>query len=173
MSWEIQHVETRLRGLEANDDIADTLANLINYSSGTLNETAVSYRNKFYNSYKAYAEYYYRIGDFDRSVQMANLAFRFHVAEDSLLDTGYNSLLRITTEKEQIPVMKILLTKNKYKEQIIKRLYPMLLSLNKKKKLSIESMSSLILRKESGSSCRRIEKSKNRKSKNLSTIFKY
>ena len=143
LSWEIQHVETRLRGLEANDDIADTLANLINYSSGTLNETAISYRNKFYNSYKTYAEYYYRIGDFDRSVQMANLAFRFHVADDSLLDTAYNSLLRITTEKEQIPVMKILLSKNKYKEQTIKRLYPMLLSLNKKEE-ALDKINELI-----------------------------
>ena len=136
-------METRLRGLEANDDIADTLANLINYSSGTLNETAISYRNKFYNSYKTYAEYYYRIGDFDRSVQMANLAFRFHVADDSLLDTAYNSLLRITTEKEQIPVMKILLSKNKYKEQTIKRLYPMLLSLNKKEE-ALDKINELI-----------------------------
>ncbi len=132
LSWEIQHVETRLSGVESNDDIADILSNLISYSSGTLNETTLIYRNKFYHSYKAYAEYYYRAGDYDRSVQMANLAFRFSVVEDNLLDTAYNSLLHITTEKEQIPVMKILLTKNKYKEQIIKRLYPMLLTLNKK-----------------------------------------
>lgn len=132
LGWEVQHIETRLKGLETNEDIAYTIANLISYSNGSLYETALLYRNRFYNSYKTYSEYYYKIGDYDRAVQMASLAFKFHVQEDSLLDTAYNSLLRITTEKDQIPVMKILLSKNKYKEQIIKRLYPMLLTLNKR-----------------------------------------
>jgi predicted Zn-dependent protease len=65
------------------------------------------------------------------------------VVEDNLLDTAYNALLRITTEKDQIPVMRILLTKNKYKEQIIKRLYPMLLTLNKKEE-ALERINELI-----------------------------
>lgn len=142
-SWEIQHIETRLSGLEKNEEIADTLSNLISYSNGTLNEAAQKYRYKFYLSYKAYAEYYYKIGDYDRSVQMASLAFKFQVIEDNLLDTAYNALLRITTEKDQIPVMRILLTKNKYKEQIIKRLYPMLLTLNKKEE-ALERINELI-----------------------------
>ena len=87
--------------------------------------------------------YYYKIGDYDRAVQMSNLAFKFHVEEDSLLDTAYNSLLRITTERDQISVMKILLTKNKYKEQIIKRLYPMLLTLNKREE-ALEKINELV-----------------------------
>lgn len=143
LGWEIQHIETRLKGLETNEDIAYTISNLLSYSNGSLNETALLYRNRFYNSYKTYAEYYYKIGDYDRAVQMSNLAFKFHVEEDSLLDTAYNSLLRITTERDQISVMKILLTKNKYKEQIIKRLYPMLLTLNKREE-ALEKINELV-----------------------------
>ena len=142
-SWEMQHIEGRIRNLEQNEDIADILNNTISYSNGTLKEYSVSYRNKFYNSYKSYSEFYFKIGDYDRAVQMAGLAFRFDVKEDSLLDTAYHSLLRITTEKEQIPVMRILLTKNRYKENIIKRLYPMLLTL-KRKEEALEKISELI-----------------------------
>nr|MBP9886784.1 hypothetical protein [Leptospiraceae bacterium] len=40
-------------------------------------------------------------------------------------------------------VMKILLTKNKYKEQIIKRLYPMLLTLNKREE-ALEKINELV-----------------------------
>lgn len=142
-SWEVQHIETRIRNLETNEEIADILINLQNYSAGSLRDTTILYRNKFYNSYKAYSEYYYKAGDYDRAVQMAGLAFRFDVKDDSLLETAYNSILRITTEKEQIPVMRILLTKNRYKEQIIKRLYPMLLTM-KKKDEALEKISELI-----------------------------
>lgn len=142
-SWEVQHIESRLKGLDTNDDIAAILYNLLSYSSGSLHETTLEYRNKFYNSYKTYSQYYFRINDYDRAIQMADLAFKFHIQDDNLLDVAYNSLLRITTEKEQIPVMKILLSKNKYKEQIIKRLYPLLLTLNKKEE-ALERINDLI-----------------------------
>jgi hypothetical protein len=132
LSWEVLHIESRLKGLETNEDITYTLSNLLSYSNGSLRDTALLYQNKFYSSYKTYSEYSYKTGDFYKSVQMADIAFKFRVQDDTLLDTAYNALLRITPEKEQIPVMKILLSKNKYKEQIIKRLYPMLLSLNKR-----------------------------------------
>ncbi|MBK8399375.1 MAG: hypothetical protein IPL26_29550 [Leptospiraceae bacterium] len=142
-SWEKIHIETRLKGLETNEDIADIISNLLSYSSGSLHDEALVYRNKFYNSYKEYAEYYFRINDYDRAIQMANLAFKFHIQDDNLLEVAYDSLLRITTEKEQISVMKILLSKNKYKEQIIKRLYPLLLTLNKKEE-ALDKINDLI-----------------------------
>ena len=41
----MQHIESRLKGLETNEDIASTIANLLNYSNGSLHDTALVYRN--------------------------------------------------------------------------------------------------------------------------------
>ena len=56
-----------------NEEIADTLSNLISYQTELLNEAKKNIDINFAFSYKAYAEYYYKIGDYDRSVQMASL----------------------------------------------------------------------------------------------------
>jgi hypothetical protein len=77
------------------------------------------------------------------AIKMAELSMIFQKNDDSLFETTYQALIRISPEKEHINVMNFLVDKPKYREEILKRLYPLLLSTGDEKG-AIQRMEELI-----------------------------
>ena len=136
-------VENKIKDLSTNEEIADTLSYLIRYTSGESQSMAKNYQEKFFKSYLKYSEYFFNIKDYRMAIKMAELSMIFQKNDDSLFETTYQALIRISPEKEHINVMNFLVDKPKYREEILKRLYPLLLSTGDEKG-AIQRMEELI-----------------------------
>ncbi|MCB1188998.1 MAG: hypothetical protein H7A23_13610 [Leptospiraceae bacterium] len=122
------YIYSQISRLKNNIDIAKTLNEIYNTSYSVEIQNSVSlYKNVFYKSYKVYANYYYLNEDYFNTIFVANICFKYHILEKELLDVTYNSILKITPEEIHIPVMEILANYSAYKEQVLKRLYPLLM----------------------------------------------
>ena len=141
--YETDIVENKIKDLSSNEEIADVLLNLIKYTTGDSNRIAKNYQDKFFRSYMKYSDYYFEIKDYRMAIKMAELSMKFGVEDSDLYETTFQSLIRISPEKEHINVMNFLVNKPKYKEEILKRLYPLLLSTGDEKG-AIQRMDELI-----------------------------
>ncbi len=141
--FESDIVENKIKDLSTNEEIADTLSYLIRYTSGESQSMAKNYQEKFFKSYLKYSEYFFNIKDYRMAIKMAELSMIFQKNDDSLFETTYQALIRISPEKEHINVMNFLVDKPKYREEILKRLYPLLLSTGDEKG-AIQRMEELI-----------------------------
>lgn len=141
--FETDIVENKIKDLSSNEEIADVLLNLIKYTTGDTNRIAKNYQDKFFKSYMKYSDYYFEVKDFRMAIKMAELSMKFGVEDSDLYETTFQSLIRISPEKEHINVMNFLVNKPKYKEEILKRLYPLLLSTGDEKG-AIQRMDELI-----------------------------
>ncbi len=141
--YETDIVENKIKDLSSNEEIADVLLNLIKYTTGESNRIAKNYQDKFFRSYMKYSDYYFEIKDYRMAIKMAELSMKFGVEDSDLYETTFQSLIRISPEKEHINVMNFLVNKPKYKEEILKRLYPLLLSTGDEKG-AIQRMDELI-----------------------------
>jgi hypothetical protein len=129
--WEREFIESKYRNLTTSEEIADALDQVISYSSYDLATKAKEHRKPFFESYKKYAEYYYKSKDYNLSISLAALALRFQAEEETLLNITYKSLLHTTPEPSHILIMNKLIAYPQYKEMILKRLYPILLASGK------------------------------------------
>jgi hypothetical protein len=141
--YETDFVENKIKDLSSNEEIADVLLNIIKYTTGDSNRIAKNYQDKFFRSYMKYSDYYFEIKDYRMAIKMAELSMKFGVEDSDLYETTFQSLIRISPEKEHINVMNFLVNKPKYKEEILKRLYPLLLSTGDEKG-AIQRMDELI-----------------------------
>jgi hypothetical protein len=141
--YETDIVENKIKDLSSNEEIADVLLNIIKYTTGDSNRIAKNYQDKFFRSYMKYSDYYFEIKDYRMAIKMAELSMKFGVEDSDLYETTFQSLIRISPEKEHINVMNFLVNKPKYKEEILKRLYPLLLSTGDEKG-AIQRMDELI-----------------------------
>jgi hypothetical protein len=141
--FESDIVENKIKDLSTNEEIADTLNYLIKYTSGESQSMAKNYQEKFFKSYLKYSEYFFNIKDYRMAIKMSELSMIFQKNDDSLFETTYQALIRISPEKEHINVMNFLVDKPKYREEILKRLYPLLLSTGDEKG-AIQRMEELI-----------------------------
>ena len=64
---------------------------------------------------------------------MASLAINYDIEDNSLFETIYESLIRISPEISHIPIMKKLIQIDKYRIETLSRLYPLLLSSGEEK----------------------------------------
>lgn len=126
--YESDPVEQKLKELNTNEEIESTINSLIKSGNSENQKLALSYQEKFFRSYMKYADYFFEIKDYRMAIKMAELALKFDSGNTSLFDTTYESLIRISPEKEHISIMNFLISKPKYKKEVLKRLYPLLLS---------------------------------------------
>ncbi len=141
--FESDVVENKIKDLNTNEEIAETLAYLIKFTTGESQSMAKVYQEKFFKSYLKYSEYFFNLKDYRMAIKMAELSMIFQKNDDSLFETTYQSLIRISPEKEHINVMNFLVDKPKYRLEILKRLYPLLLSTGDEKG-AIQKMEELI-----------------------------
>ena len=128
--WENELIKTRLKDGADPKFFSDALSSLYLYSSGSLYEKVIETNEKFFLSYLEYAKYYYKKEKYNSVIQAARFAFLHKESNANIEEISYQSLKKITPEKNHISIMKILLKKNIYKVQISRRLYPLYLSLN-------------------------------------------
>lgn len=138
-----ENIDNKLRNAINNEEIIDILNTTSKTGYGEIVEQANLYKKKFYDSYSAYAEYFFKTEQYGQTIIMANLAFKFNIKEDNLLEYAFESILRITPEEEHLGVMNTLAEYKRYREQILKRLYPVLISLGRRKE-AIEKINELI-----------------------------
>ena len=141
--YETNIVENKIKDLNLNEEIAENLSSIIKGSTGSTQAIALNYQEKFFKSYMRYADYFFEIKDYRMAIQMAELAMKFDSQNTDLFDTTYESLIRISPEKEHINIMNFLASKPKYKLEVLKRLYPLLLSTGDEK-TAIQRMEELI-----------------------------
>lgn len=107
--------------------IIDTLNEIeTNNYNPELNKKLFNYKKIYYESYKRYTEFFYKNNNYFKTIYIADITLRLRIYEKEFLDLVYNSLLKITPEQKHIFVMNILINYKDYKEQILKRLYPLL-----------------------------------------------
>jgi hypothetical protein len=129
--WELEMIESKIKQSPNIDDIPYNLQSLLIYSTGSLYNLANKYNKVFFTSYKEYSKYFYLKENYENALLAANYALK-HSEDEEILEICYNSLMRITPDEKNIEVMRVVSKKNKYKEEISKRLYPLYLSLNEK-----------------------------------------
>jgi hypothetical protein len=128
LPWDKEFVESKFKNLSSNDEIADALNSLIQYSGYELGKVAKEYKEPFFLSYKKYAEFHYNKGNYNTSISMTNLALKFKSDDAELMKIAYKSILSTTPETSHISIMNKLLSYNEFKEMILKRLYPILMA---------------------------------------------
>jgi hypothetical protein len=132
-SWEVELVENRVKELTTNEEIIDVILNLIRYNPPEVIRIAKGYQEKIFKSYKRYAEFYFEDKNYRQAIKLASLAMNYEIEDDSLFETTFESLIRISPEEDHIPIMKKLINKEKYKIETLIRLYPLLLTINEEK----------------------------------------
>ena len=130
-NWELEIIESKIKQSSNIDEIQFNLQNLLIYSTGSLYTLTNKYNKIFFTSYKEYSKYFYLKENYENALISANYALK-HSEDEEILEIAYNSLMRITPDEKNIEVMRAVSKKNKYKEEISKRLYPLYLSLNEK-----------------------------------------
>ncbi|MCE9499699.1 MAG: hypothetical protein K8R21_04260 [Leptospira sp.] len=125
-SWKTDYVYSRISSAKSIDQIMENLDAIRKYSGGEIAETARNFQSVIYSSYGKYAVFQYEKKDFLSSLAMIRIAMQFSKPDPVLQEMAYNSILQITPESEHISIMNELAGNPKYKEQILKRLYPIL-----------------------------------------------
>ncbi|HNF26023.1 MAG TPA: hypothetical protein PKV80_16255 [Leptospiraceae bacterium] len=138
---EEETVLKKILSLKSNAEILKTAEEYIKYYRGNAAVFAKKQTGYFYESYFAYASYFYSIQEFGTALDYILSAMEFGT-DQALLDLAYKSVRTVPIEERFIPVIEKLLETNAYKEELLKKYIPYL-SASGRTGAAVEKMSAL------------------------------
>jgi len=126
--WTKNYVFPKLKNLKTPQEILPILDTIEKYSGKDLRDYSEKIRNRFFESYMTYCKYYFAKKNYSQTIKTAVFAFKFGKPDQDALRMVYESATQVSPEEEYIPVLKYLAEIPAYRENILKRLIPILVA---------------------------------------------